>query len=158
MSKVIITESHLEDIADAIRAKNGTQNTYTPGQMAIAISDISGSSKNFQVSNTEVRLANKTALTDTGLTLTVAETGKYNVYWSAFRTNTSSGYTWGTQLYIGSSAYGAANTSWSNSYNQTNKLTNVNLTKDQVLHVYGQTRSGSSYYICCSNLIIEQIS
>lgn len=117
-----------------------------------------GSSKNFQVSNTQVRLGNKTTLTDTGLTLTVAETGTYNVYWSAFRSNTSSGYTWGTQLYIGSTAHGSANTSWSNSYNQINKLTGVSLTKDQVLHVYGQTRSGNSYYICCSNLILEQTS
>lgn len=115
-----------------------------------------GSAKNFQVSNTQVRLGNKTALTDTGLTLTVAETGTYNVYWSAFRSNTSSGYTWGTQLYIGSSSYGSENTSWSNSYNQINKLTGVSLTKNQVLHIYGRTRSGSSYYVCCSNLIIEQ--
>lgn len=42
MSKVVITESYLEDIADAIREKNGTQNTYTPAQMATAISNISG--------------------------------------------------------------------------------------------------------------------
>lgn len=117
-----------------------------------------GTSKNFQVSNTQVRIANKTALTDTGLTLTVAETGTYNVYWSAFRTNSSSGYTWGTQLYIGTSSYGSENTSWNNNYNQVNKLTNVSLTKDQVLHVYGRTRNGSSYYICCSNLILEQTS
>ena len=117
-----------------------------------------GSSLNFQVSNTAVRLANKTTLTDTGLTLTVNATGKYNVYWSAFRTNTSSGYTWGTQLHIGSSSYGSENTSWTNSYNQVNKLTNVSLTKDQVLRIYGRTRSGNSYYICCSNLVIEQTS
>lgn len=37
MSEVIVTESSLSDIADAIRAKNGTQNTYKPGQMAAAI-------------------------------------------------------------------------------------------------------------------------
>ena len=42
MSKVVITESYLEDIADAIREKNGTQSTYTPAQMATAISNISG--------------------------------------------------------------------------------------------------------------------
>lgn len=42
MSKVLITESYLEDIADSIRAKNGTQNTYKPSQMASAIDDISG--------------------------------------------------------------------------------------------------------------------
>lgn len=40
MSEVIVTESSLADIADAIRAKNGTQNTYKPGQMAAAIEAI----------------------------------------------------------------------------------------------------------------------
>ena len=40
MSKVLVTEYSLESIADAIRAKNGTQNTYKPGQMAAAIATI----------------------------------------------------------------------------------------------------------------------
>lgn len=42
MARVLINESNLENIADAIRGKNGTQNTYTPSQMASAISAISG--------------------------------------------------------------------------------------------------------------------
>lgn len=37
MAKVLVTESYLSDIADAIRNKNGTSNTYTPAQMASAI-------------------------------------------------------------------------------------------------------------------------
>lgn len=41
MSKVLITESYLDAIADAIRGKNGTQNTYTPAQMAAAVQAIS---------------------------------------------------------------------------------------------------------------------
>ena len=40
MGKVLVTEDYLEDIADSIRSKNGSQNTYTPGQMAQAILDI----------------------------------------------------------------------------------------------------------------------
>lgn len=40
MSKVLVTESYLEDIANSIRAKNGTQNTYTPSQMSTAIDNI----------------------------------------------------------------------------------------------------------------------
>lgn len=40
MSKVLVTESYLEDIADAIREKSGTQNTYKPHQMAAAIEAI----------------------------------------------------------------------------------------------------------------------
>ncbi len=42
MPKVLVTEEYLEDIADAIRAKNGTQNKYKPSQMADAIDAISG--------------------------------------------------------------------------------------------------------------------
>lgn len=40
MAKVAITESYLEDIADAIRAKTGLSTTYKPSQMATAISSI----------------------------------------------------------------------------------------------------------------------
>lgn len=51
MPKVLVTESHLEDIADAIRGKNGSQNTYTPAQMASAITNIpSGGSSGTTVS------------------------------------------------------------------------------------------------------------
>ena len=42
MSKVLITESYLEDIADAIREKLGMATTYRPGDMAAAIESISG--------------------------------------------------------------------------------------------------------------------
>lgn len=40
MANVLVEESSLQDIADAIRTKNGTQNTYKPGQMADAIEAI----------------------------------------------------------------------------------------------------------------------
>ena len=44
MAKVAITESYLEDIADAIRSKTGmSEETYYPSQMASAIMTISGS-------------------------------------------------------------------------------------------------------------------
>ena len=42
MAKVMITESYLEDIADAIREKKGVSTTYYPSQMAEAISTIDG--------------------------------------------------------------------------------------------------------------------
>lgn len=42
MAKVLVTESYLEDIGDAIRAKLETQDTYKPSQMANAIGQISG--------------------------------------------------------------------------------------------------------------------
>ena len=42
MANVLVQESSLQGIADAIRSKNGTQNTYKPAQMAEAIEAISG--------------------------------------------------------------------------------------------------------------------
>ena len=44
MAKVLISDQYLGDIANAIRNKNGSQNTYTPAQMASAITAISGGS------------------------------------------------------------------------------------------------------------------
>lgn len=40
MSKVIVTESYLEDIADAIREKTGGSDIYTPAEMAAAIIEL----------------------------------------------------------------------------------------------------------------------
>lgn len=41
MSKKLYEESNISNIANAIRAKNGSQDTYTTAEMAGAISDIS---------------------------------------------------------------------------------------------------------------------
>lgn len=63
MAKVAITESYLEDIADAIREKTGmSEETYRPSQMAPAIATISGSG----------------GITPTG-TINITENGTYNV-------------------------------------------------------------------------------
>lgn len=42
MAQGLVTHEYLEDIADAIREKLGTQDTYTPAQMADAIRSIGG--------------------------------------------------------------------------------------------------------------------
>ena len=41
MAKVLVSDQYLEDIADAIRGINGQQTSYTPAQMAPAISALS---------------------------------------------------------------------------------------------------------------------
>lgn len=46
MSKALITESLLTDIADAIRSKLSSQDEYTPAEMAIAIDTISAGASN----------------------------------------------------------------------------------------------------------------
>jgi len=60
MSRALITESYLTGIANAIRAKLGVQDTYTPPQMAAAIESI------------------PTGITPTG-TLNISKNGAYDV-------------------------------------------------------------------------------
>ena len=45
MSKVLITESYLADIGNAIRSKNGSTSQYKPSEMAGAINDITTQGK-----------------------------------------------------------------------------------------------------------------
>lgn len=112
-----------------------------------------GQSMNVQVDNTNHRISGTTYV-DTGATLTVAVAGTYDIYWSAFRSSTSSG-TNGTQLYKNDNTQGSAFTSWTNSYAQTPKLTGVTLAKNDVLTVYARA-SSSSRYVCVGNLTIVQ--
>ena len=56
-----------------------------------------GSSKNSQVVQGTTR-TNSSTMTAIGAEMTVSKTGTYDVYWSAYRTNTSTGYTWQSQL------------------------------------------------------------
>lgn len=112
-----------------------------------------GSSMNVQIDNTNHRISGTTYV-DTGAELTVAVAGKYNIYWSAFRSSTSSG-TNGTQCYKNENTQGNAFTSWENSYCQNPKLTGVTLAKNDVIKVYARA-SSNSRYVCVSNLTIEQ--
>lgn len=111
-----------------------------------------GTSKNAQVVQGTTRTTSST-LTAIGAEMTVAKTGTYDVYWSAFRSSTSSSYTYGTQLYIDGTAHGTQNTTWSN-HVQNNHLSNVSLTANQKIRVYGRNSRGSSYYIYAPTLVI----
>lgn len=114
-----------------------------------------GSSMNVQIDNTNHRISG-TTYTDTGAYLKVAVAGTYDIYWSAFRSSTSSG-TNGTQLYKNSSTQGSAFTSWENSYAQTPHLSNITLAKNDELYVYARA-SSNSRYVCVGNLTIIQKS
>ena len=113
-----------------------------------------GSSKNAQVVQGTTRTTSS-SLTAIGAELTVSKTGTYDIYWSAFRSSTSSSYTFGTQLYIDGSAHGTQNTTWSN-HVQNNHLTGVSLSANQKLRVYGRESRGSSYYIYAPTLVIVE--
>lgn len=111
-----------------------------------------GSSKNIQVYQGYDEVASSSYVA-TDVTLTVAKTGTYKVSWMGFRNSTSG--TSGSQLYIGDTAYGSANTTFVRSYGQSVVLNNVSLTKDQVITVYARSRN-ASYYMGVGNLIIEE--
>lgn len=113
-----------------------------------------GASKNTQVVQGTTRTNSSTA-TAIGAEMTVSKTGTYDVYWSAFRSNTSSSYTWATQLYIDGTAYGSENTTWSNNV-QNIHLSNVSLTANQKIRVRGRETRGTSYYVYAPTLVIVE--
>lgn len=113
-----------------------------------------GTSKNTQVVQGTTRTNSSTA-TAIGAELTVSKTGTYDIYYSCMRTNTSSSYTWATRLYIDGTAKGTENKTWSNNVQNTH-LTNVSLTANQKLRVYGRQTRGTSYYIYAPTLVIVE--
>ena len=136
---------------------NGTYNASSDnadGYSSVVVA-VPGSSKNVQVDNTTHRISG-TTYTDTGASITVSTAGTYDIYWSAFRSSTSSG-TNGTQLYKNDASQGSAYTSWENSYCQSVKVTGVTLAKNDVLKVYARA-SSNSRYVCVSDLTIVQTS
>ena len=119
----------------------------------VSVNVSSGASKNVQVLQSTSR-TNSSSPTKVLGDLTVSKTGTYDIYWSGGRTNTSTSYTWGTQLYVDDSAYGSENTTWSNNC-QSNHLSNVSLTANQKLSVYVRGRTGSYYTFAPMLVIIE---
>lgn len=97
--------------------------------------------------------AKTTSYSSTGVKLTVEKAGTYKVSWMGCR-NTNSG-TNGSQLYINNSAYGSAQTSFTNTYGQSVTLTGVSLTAGQEIEVRARARS-TSYYMMVGQLCIEQ--
>lgn len=121
----------------------------------LVVNVASGSSKNTQVVQSTTR-TNASTLTAIGSELTVSKTGTYDIYYSCFRTNTSSSYTWATRLYINGTAYGTAeNTTWTNNQQNTH-LSNISLTANDKLRVYGRNTRGTSYYVCAPILAIVE--
>ena len=111
-----------------------------------------GTSKNAQTVQGTTRTTSS-SLTAIGAEMTVSKTGTYDVYWSAFRSNTSSQYTFATKLYINGTGYGSEQTTWSN-HQQNVHLSNVSLTLNDKIRVYGRESRGSSYYMYAGTLTI----
>lgn len=134
--------------------QNGTYNASSDnadGYSSVTVNvSGGGSSMNVQTTQSTTRA---TSSTYTKLaSLTCSKAGTYDVYWDCFRSST--GGTNGSQLYVGGSAYGSANTTFSN-HVQTNHLTGVTLAANQEVAVYVRSR-GSNYYAYCGQLTIVQ--
>ena len=117
--------------------------TYTGG---------GGSSMNVQTNQSTSRTTSTTLASVNSLTCTTA--GTYDVYWTCTRSSTSG--TWSSQLYVGGSASGSEQTTWSN-HVQNVKLTNVTIAANQTVAVYAKSR-GSNYYAYAPQLTIVQTS
>lgn len=144
---VTVTAAELESGTKSITA-NGT-GIDVSGYSAVDVAVPSGGSKNVQTTQSTSRRNNTALGSITSLTCSTA--GTYDVYWTCARSNTSQ--TWGSQLYIGGTAYGTENTTWSNNV-QNNHLTGVSISANQTVAVYGRSRSG--YYIYAPQLTIVQ--
>ena len=134
------------------KTENGT---YDVTNLASLVVNVSGGSKNAQVVQSTTR-TNSSTLAAIGAELTVSKTGKYDIYYSGFRSNTASSYTWATCLYIDGTAYGNEDTTWTNNQ-QITHLTNVSLTLGQKLRVYGRETRGGSYWVCAPMLAIVEV-
>lgn len=134
------------------KTENGTYDVTNLAEVVVSVSGGGGDSKNVQCYQGYATVTS-TSYTATAVSLTVEKTGKYTVSWMGYR-NTTSG-TNGSQLYIGNTAYGSAQTSFVNSYGQSVKLTNVSLTKGQVITVRARARS-TSYVMGVGNLCIVE--
>lgn len=110
-----------------------------------------GSSKNVQyVMDSESVHTN--GYTSTGMSITVAKTGTYNVSWVGWRS--SSQGTMGTNLYKNGTA-GTNQQTFTNTYGQFVTLTNQSYTQGDVLTLYA-TAGSTTRYMWVANLIIEE--
>lgn len=155
-------ESCVQDIADAIRSKNGTQDTYTIADMAIAISNIkTGSSDGgglldvivsgdtpILASDIMVKTIADTAITATGIKITVPKTGTYRFKFACGRTNITGD--WTTQLYKNGVAISNAVAIWS-SY-EGYCIADVSCESGDEIEIYAMSR-GTNYRNIIGQLI-----
>jgi len=132
------------------KTSNGTYDVTNLEEIVVNVSGGSGSSMNVQVAQSTTRATSSTYTNLISLTCSTA--GKYDIYWSCFRSST--GGTSGSRLYINGNAQGTANTTFTN-HIQNNHHTNVTLAKNDVVAVYARSR-GSNYYAYVGTLTIKQ--
>ena len=146
---VTVSASELVSGNKAITA-NGT-NIDVTDYATVSVNVSGGSSMNAQSAQSTTR-STSTSYTEV-ISLTCSRAGTYDVYWTTFRSSTSG--TWGSQLYLGNTAYGTADTgNWSN-HVQNKHLTGVSISANQAVSVRVRSR-GSNYYGYVGTLTIIQ--
>lgn len=129
------------DSADPDRVLSIT-GTYTGG----------GSTKNIQVNQSGGNVRTN-GYTSTGVSITVAKAGTYNVSWTAWRS--SSQGTMGTNLYKNDTA-GTNQQTWTSTYGQHITLNNQTYAQGDVLTLYATAGSTSRYCYVGDLVIVEQ--
>ena len=147
-------EPCVQDIADAIRNKNGTANTYTIRNMAGAINNnksgysggtglpdtiIAGDTP-IIASNVIVKTIFDIDMTATGIKIVVPKTGTYRFKFACGRTNISGD--WTTQLYKNGSAISGAVVGWSNYEGYC--IADISCNPGDEIEIYAKSR-GSNY-------------
>lgn len=145
-----IPSDYIVPTGDLSITANGSYDIHDKASVTVNVS--AAGTKNVQAYIGTASVSS-TSYTATAVSLTVAKTGTYTVTWMGWR-STNSG-TSGSQLYIGNTAYGSATTSFTNTYGQAVKLTNVSLTAGQTITVRARARS-TSYVMAVGNLIIQE--
>lgn len=146
VSQTNLTAANIKS-GTTISISNGSSNIWS---VTGTYSGGGGSSMNVQTNQSTSRTTS-TSLTSLN-SLTCSTAGTYDVYWTCARSSTSG--TWNSQLYLGDTAYGSAQSTWSN-HVQTVKLTGVSISADQTVAVYARSR-GNNYYAYAPQLTIVQ--
>lgn len=133
-------------------SRNITANANNINVAQYATVNVNVPSKNSQIASGVGRVAT-TAYSDVGLSITVAKTGTYHVYWTGYRSST--GGTNGSELFVNDTLRGSAQTTFNGTYTnvQNVHLTGISLNKDDVVTVRARARS-TSYYMYVMNLTI----
>lgn len=147
---VTVSASELVSGSQTI-TENGTMDVTNLASVTVNVSGGGGATKNIQV-NSGAASVRTNGYTSTGISLTVAKTGRYNVSWTAWRSSSSG--TMGTNLHKNSTT-GTNQQTWTNTYGQHITLSNQSYTAGDVLTLYA-TAGSTSRYCWVSNLIIEE--
>ena len=131
--------------------QNGTYAESGKAYSPVVVNVSGGGGKAIQV-NSSAGSVRTTSYSSTGVSITVAKAGTYNVSWMGWKSSSSG--TMGTNLYKNGNA-GTNQTAWTNNYGQHITLTNQTYAAGDVLTLYAVS-SNTSRYCGAGNLIIEE--